>query len=72
MSLYIGDDKNKSWEELLWSLKTMDDTWGNAKLIAFAIDLCSAGHAPGYYVAWLAKCALHLSAKLKAAENKGA
>jgi len=68
MSLYVGDDKNKCWEDLLDSLSRFEDKWGDAKLITFAVQVCDK-NKDGSYVAWLAKCALHLQAKLKEAEH---
>ena len=62
MSLYIGEDKNKSWEDLRLSIERLDDTWESAKLIAFSIGVCSKGDS--HYTEWLAKCALHLASRV--------
>jgi len=59
MSLYIGEDKNKSWEELCWSIERLPDTWSSARLLSFAIRFCEREDQD--YVSWLAKCALHFA-----------
>jgi hypothetical protein len=61
VSLYIGEDKNKSWEDLLYSIDRLPATWESAKLIAFAINLCGSEDKGLAYTRWLAMCALKLA-----------
>jgi hypothetical protein len=68
MSLYIGEEKHKSSEDLLWTVEDMEDTWENAELISFAIHLCEPT-SPSDYTAWLAKCDQGMDSRLAESQS---